>query len=86
MCVQCMCGGGWWSETESAFWCYVWCWNALIMCVVVVSERVLSVITLTAICTYVHMSVCAQRINHFPGMGGIARKDSLARNIQKYVS
>lgn len=56
------------------------------MCVVVVSERVLSVITLTAICPYVHMSVCAQRINHFPGMGGIARKDSLARNIQKYVS
>ena len=26
-----------------------------------------------------------QRINHFPGMGEICRKDSLARNILKYV-
>jgi len=25
-----------------------------------------------------------QRINHFPGMGEICRKDSLARNMTKY--
>ena len=36
------------------------------------------------VCVCVVLSaLSAQRINHFPGMGGIARKDSLARNIQK---
>ena len=36
------------------------------------------------LCVCVVLSaLSAQRINHFPGMGGIARKDSLARNIQK---
>lgn len=42
------------------------------------STQRLKILFLTMTC-----NLAVQRINHFPGMGEICRKDSLARNLQK---